>query len=795
MGVARSRHGAHVAPIRAALTILGVLLGVVILAAAWLIRAPLPKVDGTLDVTAIRSEVTIRRDDRGIPHIEASSASDVFFGQGFACAQDRLWQMDILRREAEGDLSEIFGPIALQVDEYYRTVGLGEIARDAAGREAPAEREILEAYAAGVNAAASTRPLPLEFRLLGYKPLPWTPADTLAVGLLITKQQDDNWKDILLRSDIAAKVGTPAALALMDTQVGSLEEFMPGYAPPAAKEGGGGTNSSAAFGGAQIDWADAAGVDSPPLAEHQGSNNWTVAASLTTTGKPVLSNDTHLDHTLPSTWWLSQIEGGGYDVEGFTLPGLPGVVLGHNQHVAFGVTSAAEDVEDLFVERFRSDKSDAYLADGKWISARHRMERIDIKGRAPLTLDVLITRHGPIVKRSGASGLALSWTSLRDGTGISPVLDWDRAQDWQQFRAALSELVGPTLNFAYADVDGHIGYQDAGRVPARRAGDGTMPVEGQDDRYAWTGDLPFDTLPHALDPKRGFLATANNEIVPPSFSPALSRDYLPPYRIHEIIKRLSEPGEHTPEELGSIQADDFDYPRSRLAHVAEPILAASPSRADRDLAATLSQWNGDASVDATAPTFLAALDRALQDRLLKPVLGTALLARYDAHQHLLNAVVRALDGDDSLAKIGIARATVLRAILPAAHDAESTLKYPDHPLERWGDANAAVYDHPLAIGWPLTVLNAPTIPQPGDPYTVFQSRPDFGPSMRLVADTSDWDRSSMLLTLGESGVWTDQHYTDMENDWAAVDYVPTPFSDAAVAKAATDTLRLEPAAP
>lgn len=792
MGVARRRHGAHVAPIRAALVVLGVLAGIVVLLAAWFIRAPLPKLDGTIEAASLKSEVIIRRDDRGIPHIEASSASDLFFGQGFACAQDRLWQMDILRREAEGKLSELLGPVTLSVDEYFRTIGLGEIARAAAYRASPDERQILQSYADGVNAAASTRALPLEFRLLGYKPQPWTPADTLAVGLLITKQQDDNWKDILLRSDIAAKVGTVAAHALMDFQVPALEEYMPGYAPRAKPQSG---VTNATMIEPALDLARMQGVDSPALADHQGSNNWTVGASRTTTGKPVLSNDTHLDHTLPSTWWVSQIEGAGYDVEGFTLPGLPGIIIGHNARIAFGVTSAAEDVEDLFVERFQSAKSDRYLANGKWLKARHRVELIDVKGRAPLAFDVLVTRHGPVVKRSGTIGLALSWTAMREGTNINAVLDWDRASDWPQFRAALSELVGPTLNFAYADVGGHIGYQDAGRVPVRVAGDGTMPVEGQDDRFAWKGDVPFDALPHALDPPRGFLATANNEIVPGTFAPSLSRDYLPPYRIHKIVERLSPPGKRTPETLGSIQGDDFDYPRSRLAQTAVPILAASTSSADRDLASLISGWNGDTDVDATAPTFLAALDHALQDRLLKMQLGSALLTRYDAHQHLITPLIRALDGDNTLAKMGITRAAVLDAILPAAHDAEAALGYPQRPLQKWGDANAAVYEHPLAIGWPLTLLNAPTIPQRGSPYAVFQSRPDFGPSMRFVGDASDWDHSSMLLTLGESGVWTDAHYDDMERDWVDVAYRSTPFSDAAVLKATTDTLRLEPAAP
>jgi penicillin amidase len=511
----------------------------------------------------------------------------------------------------------------------------------------------------------------------------------------------------------------------------------------------------------------------------------------------VLSNDTHLDHTLPSTWWISQIKGGGFDVEGFTLPGVPGVIIGHNSRIAWGVTSAAEDVEDVFVERFASPTSDQYRSNGRWVAADHRRERIVVKGRADTVLDVLTTRHGPVVKRSGTTGLALSWTVLRDGQSLRAVTDFDRANDWTEFRAALSEFVGPTLNFAYADVDGHIGYQVAGHVPLRRAGDGTMPVEGQDERYAWVGEVPFDKLPHAFDPQREFLASANNAPVPPNFSPVLSRDYLPPYRIHEIVKRLSgPPARRSPQEIGAIQGDSYDYPRSRLAAVAAPLLAASSSASDRELATVLQRWNGSASTDAVAPTFLAALDGALQDRLLRPKIGADLTKRYAAEHHLLTPIVRALDGDESLRSIGITRATALAAIVPASHDAQTSLGYPAHALAVWGDANAAQYEHPLAsAGWPLTLLSAPTVAQPGDPFTVFQSRPDFGPSERFVADLRDWDDSSMLLTLGESGVWTDSHYADMERDWAGVAWSPTPFTDAAVQKATQDLLRLEPEKP
>lgn len=792
MGIARRRHGAHIAPIRAVLAVVGVFIGFCILAAAWFVRAPLPKINGTIDAPGLTAAVEIRRDSRGIPHIVASTANDAFYGQGFACAQDRLWQMDLLRREAEGKLSEVLGPATTSVDEYFRTLGLGVVAQKAVASAKPDERAMLEAFAAGVNAATAKHQLPLEFRILAYSPEQWTPADSIAVGLLITRDQDDNWKQIVLRSDLAAKLGSRVAYALTDDQVVPLEEYVPGYAPAAPSH----KPQRVARGSPVVAWSNAPGVDPPSSSDHQGSNNWSVAASRTTTGKPVLSNDTHLDHTLPSTWWLSQVEGGGFDVEGFTLPGVPGVIIGHNRFIAWGVTSAAEDVEDIFVERFASKTSDHYRANGRWVAAEHRKERIAVKGHPDVVLDVLTTRHGPVVKRSGTTGLALAWTVLRDGQSLRAVTDFDRATDWAQFRAALSEFVGPTLNFAYADVDGHIGYQDAGRVPQRRAGDGSMPVEGEDDRFAWVGEVPFDALPHALDPPRGFLASANNAPVPPAFTPSLSRDYLSPYRVHEIVKRLSVAGRRTPREIGSIQSDSFDYPRSRLAAVAAPLLAASPSRSDRDLAALIQRWNGNASTDAVVPTFLAALDGALLDRLLHPKIGADLTKRYAGEHHLLTPIVRALDGDESLRSIGITRATVLAAIVPASHEAQTRLGYPAHALAAWGEANAARYEHPLAsAGWPLTLLSAPTIPQPGDPFTVFQSKPDFGPSMRFVADLRDWDDSSMLLTLGESGVWTDSHYADMERDWVDVAWSPTPFSDSAVQKATQDLLRLEPARP
>lgn len=783
MGVVRGRRHRYVATLRAIVVALGVLAIAIVVWAAWIVRSPMPKLDGSLDVSGIGAETIVRRDARGIPHIQASSTDDAYFGEGFACAQDRLWQMDLLRREAEGDLSEIFGPATVQVDEYFRTLGLGAIARRSADRADARNRAVLEAYAAGVNAEADSHELPLEFRLLGYRPAPWTAADSIAVGLLITRSQDEDWHDLLLRADLVKKIGSSAAYALMDEQIAKLEEYMPGYAPPAKR--------AAPTPVAETGWDAGDALVVAPLAEHQGSNDWAIAGSRTTTGKPVLSNDTHLDHSLPSTWWIAHVEGGGLDVEGFTLPGVPGVIIGHNARIAFGVTSAAEDVQDLFVERFASKMSDAYLADGRWMRATRRSERIVVKGKPDVTIDVLTTRHGPIVQRKGDLGLALAWTVLRDGDNLDSIVAIDGAPDWPHFRAALSSFIGPTLNWVYADVDGHIGYQDAGHVPLRASGDGTVPVEGQDERYAWKGEVPFDVLPHALDPPAAFVATANNAVVPATFSPVLSRDYLAPFRIHEIVSRIGS-SKADPQGWGAIQGDAFDYPRSQIARAAADALAGSRSPADEQALTVLRSWNGVASVDATAPTLVVAIVDALQKRLLAPRTGMVLAARLVREHHFEVPLVRALDGDPSLASLGITRSSVLRSLVPAVHDAEASLNFPAKALSKWGDVNAAVYPHPLGIAWPLTLLNAPTVPQPGDVFSVFQSRPDFGPSMRFVADLHDWDQSSMLLTLGESGIWTDPHYDDMEQDWVDIGWSPTPFSDAAVTAAAENTLRLEP---
>lgn len=787
----------------ALLRALGLVVAAALLAlaafAAYAVRAPLPKTDGTLRVGGLRAEAIIRRDERGIPHISARSDYDAYFAEGFACAQDRLWQMDTLRRRAEGTLSEVVGPVTIELDRYVRTLGLAASSRSDYARLRPRERALLVAYAAGVNAAALTHPLPLEFRLLGYRPAPWSPIDSIAVGKLMAQRLDDQWYIPKLRAALRERLGDAAADALTDEQVPALEEYIPGFGPgKAAKIPNFVRNAT--FSGAKAPALQALGSFSGEDLWREpdaGSNNWVVGPGRTTTGKPVLSNDTHLAHSLPSTWWIAQVQAPGLDVEGFTIPGVPGIVVGHNERIAFGVTSSVENVQDLFVERFRSATSDEYLANGAWRKAQHRVERIAIKGRPAVDMDVLVTRHGPIVERDGSRALALSWTILQNG-GESDVVDrLDRASNWREFRSALSHWVGPNLNFGYADVDGHIGYQDAGVVPVRASGVGFYPVEGQDDRFAWRGYVPFESLPNAVDPPGGVLATANQQLAAGAFGQTLSTFWESPYRVHRIIELLRGAPRMSPLQVGAVQSDVYDRARARLALETARLLSASSDPALRRVGAQLQAWDGRVTATSRAPTFLYEEERWLTDDVLASKLSSGTLETYTKHFHAIIVLERVLDGDRRLAKAGVTRESVRSALLRAAAKAARML-HADGPrgieaLEAWGEHNAARYDHPLAQSWPLNlVLSARPQVQPGDVFAVYAGRPAYGPSQRLVVDLANWDNSSMLLTLGESGHFSDEHYLDQLADFTAVRWAPTPFTPHAVAAATQHTLHLLP---
>ena len=476
--------------------ILAVMLFAVLGALAWLYsiaHAALPQLDGSLRAPGLSARVTVIRDQHGIPTIDATSLEDLFFAQGYVTAQDRLWQMDIMRRFAAGEVSEILGDAFLKHDREQRILGLRIAAQKTIEVSSEQDRSYFEAYARGINAYIESHfdRLPLEFRILRYSPRPWAREDSALVAAQMVKDLNHYpYRDALARENILAKLGPELTADLYVNS--SWHDRPPSVARPSLDQKTGdrehqqrSTRGSSVAGQKlptvfhESSQGSEANQDSPVLS---GSNNWVVSGAHTVSGKPLLSNDMHLGHQMPNLWYEAHLRCRDFDVAGVTLPGLPYVIVGHNQRIAWGFTNIGPTVEDVYIETFNPDGQ--YLTPDGWKAPEHRQELIRVKDKPNVLIDVTLTRHGPIITElvpGEIRKLALRWT-LYDGTH-NPFFELDSAQNWQQFRHALSELEAPGQNVVFADVAGNIGYQATGKIPVRAAGDGGLPVNGSDNSH------------------------------------------------------------------------------------------------------------------------------------------------------------------------------------------------------------------------------------------------------------------------------------------------------------------------
>ncbi len=494
------------------------------------VRVSLPQRDGTLHLPGLAAPVIVTYDSLGVPNIAAANLPDLFFAQGYITAQDRLWQMDTMRRFASGDLAAVLGPDYIKYDRENRILGLRQIAERGAAIMDPQQRAQCEAYAAGVNAYIQQhqKTLPMEFRFLTYAPHVWTVADSLLVGLSMTEFLNHGlYRDKLEREKILARLGPEMTADLFvntswrdhppGVDSSSIETEIPDEttpdeedekAPPPAP----GKHPAAPARGHRHGELFPLDLLQPAAQERYrpGSNNWVVSGAHTASGKPLLSNDMHLDLSLPNIWYEAHLTASDFDVAGVTLPGVPWVIAGHNQRIAWGFTNLGPNVEDVYVEKF-NDQGE-YLTPQGWKKPDHRQEIIQVKGKSEVTVDVLTTRHGPIITDvvpGEQRRLALKWTIFDPQASRVPFFALNSARNWQEFQAAVAQLGAPAQNVVYADVDGHIGYQATGMIPTRAAGNNEVPVPGDDDAHEWTGYVPNDKLPSVYDPPSGILASAN----------------------------------------------------------------------------------------------------------------------------------------------------------------------------------------------------------------------------------------------------------------------------------------------
>ena len=767
----------------------------------YLLRRPLPPLDGEFRLKGLSAPVDIVRDRWGIPHISARDPLDAYFGQGFCHAQDRLWQMELTRRLTAGRLAEVFGERALDVDRFQRRLGLHRAAQREWETADTDLRDVLRAYASGVNAwldgLVTSRKLPPEFVLARFQPEPWQPVDTLGFGRYLAYSQTPNWESELVRSRLIARLGYVAAAGLEPDVWQPDSDALPrleDWGPPEAPEPG----------------------ELPPIALAGGpgvSNAWAVSGARSSTGKPLLANDPHMFPRLPSVFYETHLAAGGeLNVAGASAPGAPGIVIGHNRHIAWGLTASMADAADLYVERLDPGDSRRTEFAGRWESGTVIREVIPVKGRAqPWIEEVLITRrHGPLITPTPSLAdehrpLAMRSMVLEAHSAASAILGINRAASWDDFRAAASRWGTPAMNLTYADVDGNIGYQMVGSVPVRERGEGLVPSPGWTGQYEWRGTIPFDELPRAFNPPDGLWANANHHAAKnsPHF---FSREFIDPARYQRIRQVLESKARHSAVDFGALQADEVSLPGRRVA-----ALLVEQVRPRRRLEARaldeLRRWDGRVSADSAAASIYEVFRNELVRARHAEAVGDLLPTLHGVGPHPL---VGATNSQYFLQTQRVLDFLEKAAAEPAVHRAfDATVAWlsrtlgPNVASWQWGRLHQLHLEHALSARKPLGVLfDIPSFPWSGDLETVRAggSWPGtykaVGPisAYRFIADCGDWDNSLSCIPGGQSGQRGSPHYADQVDAWRRVAYHPLSFTRPAIARVQRHSLRLVPEA-
>jgi penicillin amidase len=768
-------------------------------------------------LSGLKRPVVVRRDERGIPFIEAESEDDLYFAQGYVTASDRLWQMELLRRNARGELSEVLGRAALEEDKRRRTYGFAQVAEQSLTRAAPDLRAVLDAYVRGVNAyisALDERTTPPEFKILGFRPRPWTAVDSVVLGKNFAEALSSTWTVDLARGALSSLPQEKRDALLPVTS--PLDVLVVGTDTPAKK-------SSVPAGDdvmttadvketlryvAEIEAARRRSLERVGLfaEELAASNNWVVSGRHTYSGKPLLANDPHLNPSAPSIWYLVHLSAPGLRVAGVTSPGAPGVIIGHNERIAWGLTNLGPDVQDLYRETFDAENPRRYRTPQGWREAEIRREEIKVRKdfNSPATEtvahEVTVTRHGPVIVERGGARYSLRWTALDpDAADFDGFHYINRARDWKTFREALRRHKGPTQNFVYADVDGHIGYYGAGLIPIRRGADGSTPHDGSTDAGEWVGYIPFDELPHVFDPPSGIIVTANSRVVGTSYKHHLTHMWAPPTRARRIFDLLSSKKKMTAEDFRAVLGDAQTI--SGQTFVREVARVAREARLEerdpkwRDTLALFAAWDGVLRPDARAPRLALEMRSLFQQKILVSAVGAELAREYRWPNGvtLFDRLV-AERPREWLPEGTASYADLFDAIHREAREALTKRHGADESKWTWGADLPVRFPHPLAAV-PLLgdQFRIEPFPQTGSGGAFATPNVGVAVSMRLIADTADWDRTQQGIALGQSGLPQSPHWADQLADWRNVTPRTLPFTPKAVRAAARETLELRPA--
>ncbi|MDJ0924301.1 MAG: penicillin acylase family protein [Acidimicrobiia bacterium] len=822
-------------------TLLAVAIVLLVLFIIWSTRRPFPQVSGEIEITGLDGDVEIIRDERGIPHIYASTIHDLFLAQGFVHAQDRFWQMDTWRHIGAGRISEMFGEDQVETDAFLRTMGWAELAAQQYETTSALGRDALAGYVAGVNALIATRSpaeLGFEYTVLelvnrNYTPEPWTAIDSILWGKVMAWDLRGNMEDEIARSFLLDDFA-PQEVELFYPPypedhpliVGNSESRVPG-------PGLGSVPLDAVEAIAQAS-ANAALVDrlTGNAGVGIGSNSWVIGPELSATGAPILANDPHLGIRMPSIWYqvglhcMPKTAACPFDVAGFSFAGMPGVIIGHNDRIAWGLTNLGPDVTDLYVERLNPDDPLQYEVNGRWVDMDTQTETIEVAGGEPVDVEVRRTRHGPIISddygiledftdNAGIAlpdeyAIALRWTALDQNPSlIDAVIGLNRATDFDAFRDALRLFEVPSQNVIYADIDGNIGYQAPGRIPIRSNGDGRVPVPGWTSEFEWVGFIPFDELPYVYNPAEGYIATANNPVVDGSYPHLLTTDWNYGDRAGRIVEMIEADSSIDLDDVAAMQVDNFNRHAVRLLPWFNGVDLLGADGTVIRAAEILSNWDLNNDADSAGAAIFEAVWRNLLELTFHDDLEEDIWPTGGSRWSL--AVAGMLDygrlriWDDQTTQVIETRDDILPAAFQAAV-AELRDLLGDNPDEwAWGRIHGAVFRNETlgesGVGLIEARFNRGPFPVGGgsDIVNAVGWYADEGyevtwiPSMRMIIDLGDLSNSRAMHTTGQSGHAYNSHYQDMIEPWAAGDTWSVEWDRADIELGAEGKLVLVPA--
>lgn len=748
---------------RIVLSMIGILFFVGIFGFFFLnnfVKKSLPQVEGTIEIP-VNEEVIISTDTNGVPHIKAENDQDLYTAQGYVQAQSRMFQMELSKRQASGTLSELIGDGTVANDKYFRTLGLRRAAEKSYNEYSDDAKEVLQWFSDGVNAyieeAIANKTLPVEFTIIGAEPGEWTPVDSLTIGKYMAFDLGGHWERQAFNYYLLNEFSQEKAYELFPTypeeRMKIIEET-------------------------EIDIA-ASFKDAIIPEPFNGSNNWVVSGEKTASGKPLLADDPHLGLATPSIWYQMHLETDDLNVSGVIFAGVPGIILGHNEDIAWGVTNTGPDVQQLYIEKRNPENKSEFLFDGEWEEATVIEEPIKVKGEKTIDYEVVETRHGPVVsefaEESGEDAvLSLSWTALDATTELQAILKLNKASNWEEFEKGLEDFLAPAQNFVFASLDGTIAYKANGRIPIyEKAEDALLPLPGWEEKYELDEFIPFDELPKVINPDKGFIATANNKVVGDSYPYHISNVWAQPYRYERIFEVLDEQNELTVQHMKDLQMDAVNLRGKEFVPLfIETLESDSLSAGAKSALTTLSDWNYVDDKDLTAPLlfdqWIVQIEHILYEELSEDVMDL-----FGSRGQTTDELIRAGNNSIWMDDHGGINSVLKQSLEKTVEDLEETYGS-NQDKWKWGDHHQVLFKHPLASANKALAyfFNAgKPLPVNGSAVTAMAARSNeegivnHGASWRFVIDLDAISVGHHIVSPGQSGHFRSPWYSDQTEAW------------------------------